>query len=155
MNIESAIIKKFKLVKNAFFESENNISFLRVEVNLHDLSKLLDYSKEINKFVDKHDNNDKKYYLDIYSSGTEIEIDKHSLQKYLDENILVKLKKEIKGMNTFEGQLLEDSKEFILLKWNAKGQFRKQTIEKDNISNINLSAKIKKIKKVKNEKRRI
>ena len=155
MNIEELIIENFELVNKVFFENEKNETFLRIEVKLHDLNELIEYSKKINKFIDQNDKHYQNYYLDIYSSGTEIKIDKNNLEKYIDKNVFVKLKNPIKQMKYFEGIIIENSEEFIIVKWNAKGQFRKQIIEKDNIEDINLSAKIKKIKKVKNEKRRI
>lgn len=158
MNIEKDILEKFELVNRAFFEKEGNLNFLRIEVNLKDLDEITNYSRKINEYLDENDKSQDQYYLDIYSSGTEIEVDKKDLDKYIGSNIFVKLKENIKDKNSFEGELIEDSKEEILVRWNAKGQFRKQIINKENIERVNLSAKVRKMKKekkVRNEKRRI
>ena len=68
-----------------FLKRKNNIRFLRVEVEIKDLKKLLDYSKKINDFIDQNDQSNKKYYLDIYSSGTEVQIDKNHLEQYIGQ----------------------------------------------------------------------
>lgn len=147
MNIADKIKDQFELVNKVYFEKEDNFNFLRVEVNLSNLEKVTALSREINKFVDENDNSEEEFYLDIFSSGTEKEIDKNNLQEQKGQNVLVKLNKHIKEKDSFEGELLEAENESITIRWNAKGQFRKQLINIEDIEKINLSSKIKKEKK--------
>ena len=47
-------------------------------------------------------------------------------------------------MNYFVGELIESNKEDIIIKWNAKGQFRKQEISISDIDEIKKYTKITK-----------
>jgi len=116
MGITNQIEEKFELVNKAYFENEDNLTFLRVEVNLTNLEEVTKLSREINNFVDEHDKSDKEFYLDIFSSGTEKTIDKNNLQKELGQNILVQLNNNIKEKDSFEGELLEANEESIIIK---------------------------------------
>jgi len=116
MNIADKIKDQFELVNKVYFEKEDNFNFLRVEVNLSNLEKVTALSREINKFVDENDNSEEEFYLDIFSSGTEKEIDKNNLQEQKGQNVLVKLNKHIKEKDSFEGELLEAENESITIR---------------------------------------
>ena len=143
MNIKDSLKNKFAgKINDCFFEEENGYKFLRVEVNYKNMPDVLFISKEISSFIDEIDQSEKKYILDVYSSGAEIIIDIRDLKDYLNKNILINLNKEIKIKTSFEGQLLEIDNNHLKIRWNAKGQFRKQDINFEDIKNIKLSLKV-------------
>jgi len=143
MNIYELLRDKFDAkINDCFFEKENGHEFLRVEVNYKNMEDVLSISKDISAFIDEVDSTDQKYILDVYSSGAEIEIDTKDLKDYLNKNILVNLNKELKTKTSFEGELLEVLDNSLKIRWNAKGQFRKQDINFEDIKNMKLSLKV-------------
>ena len=147
MTLDKEIENRFKTcVIKAYFEKEMGHNFLRVQLNETDLNKVISFSKEISNFVDEMDYPDKDFYLDIFSKGAEINIDKSNIRDYLNQNIRVELNDLLKTKDEFEGELIEVQSDEITVRWNAKGQFRKQPIAFTNIKSINLSLKVKKNK---------
>lgn len=136
MNIKETLQKKFNKVNDAFFEKEGSLNFLRVEVNLRTLDEVTEISREISAYIDEIITDDQEFILDIYSAGTDQSIDLSNLGNYIDSNVLVKLKKQIKDKNEFEGKIIEVSDSSFVIRWNAKGQFRKTSIEISNIDSI-------------------
>ncbi len=148
MNILKDLHKKFgEKITSAKWETEFGAEFLRIEVQEPNLEKLTAISKEISDYLDTIDQLNKKYFLDIFSSGTEKEITFDNIGKYIDKNIFISLKKPIKDKIEFEGKLIDVIENTLIIKWNSKGQFRKQKLSKNDIQKINLSAKLKKEKK--------
>lgn len=143
MNITELIKSKFNLVIEAHFEEEFGNQFLRVCVNETDLTKLAKISAEINKYVDEVDKDDNAYFLDIFSPGTDQSFDPVKSSEYIGQNVKTILKKQIKTMLTFEGELISVEEKSLVIKWNSKGQFRKQEIEFDNIEKIETYVKAK------------
>ncbi|CAM9118034.1 hypothetical protein MYMA111404_01935 [Mycoplasma marinum] len=135
-----------KIIK-ASWEEEAGSKFLRIAVREPNLDKLTLISREISDYLDTIDNSDSEYFLDIASEGTEKNISFEDLGGMQNENISVILKRPIKDKIQFEGELLEKCEDNLTIRWNAKGQFRKQNIHIENIEKINLSAKVKKEKK--------
>ncbi|WP_168380707.1 hypothetical protein [Mycoplasma todarodis] len=142
--LESLQAKFGDKITSTKWEEEFGATFLRVEVQEPKLSELTLLSKEISDYLDTIDQTDKEYFLDIFSAGTDKEISFDALPEMIEENILVTLVRPIKDKIQFEGTLLEADPKGLTIKWNAKGQFRKQILAKEDIEKINLSAKVKK-----------
>ncbi len=143
MTIEEQLKTEFKdLVSRAFFEKREGSNFLSVELFATDFDEVIEISRKISNHLDIIDKSDDEYILDVYSKGTDHEIDLNDLEKFLNENVMVILKTSIQDKDEFTGELVEDQLEYISVNWNAKGQFRKQKIEKKNIKTIKLFAKI-------------
>lgn len=143
MQIEKKLQEKFTQINKAYFEEDRSTRFLRVEVNLKSLDEIAMLSREISAYLDTVDHDIEEYYLDVFSSGTDQSLDINDLDKHLEANVFVELNEEIKDYKSFEGTLIEVTEEKIVVKWNAKGQFRKQEIQKNNIKDIKLYAKTK------------
>lgn len=143
MDLKKKLQEKFSEIKDVFFEKEMGFKFLRVETTLRNLDDVTALSRKISDYLDIIDTTDEEYMLDVYSAGTDSTLDKTNLQEHIEMNVLVVLNKRIKDFDSFEGKLLSADEKQIMIRWNAKGQFRKQEIELDNIKSINLSAKAK------------
>ena len=144
MDIQKILKNEFELVNKAYFEKESGVNFLRIEVNLRNLEEIAKLSSKISEFLDENDPSEEVYYLDIFSPGTDEEFDPKEANLYIGKNILVNLKNSIKGMNEFIGEILSFENNEITIRWNAKGQFRKQIIAIDNIETIKTFTKVKK-----------
>lgn len=143
MDINETLTKKFPEVNKAYFEKEAGIKYLRVEVKFRKINEIAELSREINTFLDNNDPTQENYYLDIFSPGTDQTFDPKDSNDYIGENILVSLKKHVKDKNEFIGELLSFDGTEIIVRWNAKGQFRKQAIAIDNIELIKKYIKAK------------
>lgn len=141
MSIKEKLKEKFNVINDAFFEKEAGVTFLRVEVALKSLDDVTKVSREISDYLDEIDNTDNEYFLDVYSSGTDKKIEISEIKNFLNQNVFVALKARIKDKKEFEGTLVEIDEENITIKWNAKGQIRKQQVSLDNISEIKQYAK--------------
>lgn len=147
MGLDKQIEKEFKnLVIKAFFEKELGHDFLRVQLNITGMEEVAVASRKISDFIDEVDDSDNAFYLDIFSKGAELAIDQTNVKDYLNQNIRVELNDTLKTKDSFEGELIEIKSEEIIVRWNAKGQFRKQPIAFTNIKSMNLSLKVKKSK---------
>lgn len=144
MDIENTLKENFKEVNKAYFEKEAGINYLRIEVNVRSLDKIAIISKSISDFLDVNDPSDANYYLDIFSPGTDEYFDAKDALNHIGENVQVTLKKNIKDKNEFIGEVLSADDNEVVVRWNAKGQFRKQPISIDNIEKIKKYIKIKK-----------
>lgn len=144
MDINTILKDNFKEVNKAYFEKEAGINYLRVEVNIRSLEEIAKASKAISAFLDANDPIDANYYLDIFSPGTDESFNAEDSSDHIGENVLITLKKNIKDKKEFIGELLSANEEEIVVRWNAKGQFRKQPIAIDNIESIKKYTKIKK-----------
>ncbi|MCP4336313.1 MAG: hypothetical protein GY679_00485 [Mycoplasma sp.] len=135
-----------KIQSCKWIEKDGN-KFLEIIVNEPSLDKITNISHDISKYLDIKGNIEENYFLDIISKGTEEKISFKDISSQLNKNIKIKLKKLIKDKLIFEGELIDIKEEYLIIKWNAKGQFRKTKLDKNNIKEIYLSAKIKKEKK--------
>ena len=145
MGIKQNVLNQFgKRINKIYFETEDSNEFLRIEVNFKKMDDVVVISKEISIFLDGINFDKEQYILDIFSSGAEVKIDVSDLKDYINKLILVNLKKEIKTKMSFEGELIEVEEKELTIRWNAKGQFRKQKIYFDDIENMNLSIKVRK-----------
>ena len=143
MSIEKAILKKFKNIEKVYFIKEEGINFLRIETSLHEMEDIEKISKSINLYLDENYESEQQYFLDVLSKGTETSIKWKDLNKELEKNIKVITK----DKNVVEGILKDASDKEIIIRYNAKGQFRNKNIAKINIDKITRSAVIKKEKK--------
>lgn len=144
MTTEEKLKQNFKEINKAYFEREFGVDFLRVEVTHRKIEDVTLITEKISNYLDEIDKSDQKYYLDVFSPGTDEVIDIKELSNFINDNVYVSLKKSINGMNEFIGQLLSNENEIIIVRWNAKGQFRKQEIAIDNIEIIKKYAKVNK-----------
>ncbi|MCK5866854.1 MAG: hypothetical protein KAG14_00500 [Mycoplasmataceae bacterium] len=147
MNITELIKKNFNSVIESYFEEEFGNKFLRVCIDETDLGKLAKISSEINKYVDEVDKTDDAYFLDIFSPGTDKTFDVDKSQDYINKNVRVFLKSRVKTFLTFEGELITVEDETLTIRWNDKGQFRKQQLEFNNIEKIETYIKAKRKEK--------
>ncbi|MCK5945845.1 MAG: hypothetical protein KAG04_01095 [Mycoplasmataceae bacterium] len=145
MKIQDELFNKFgNKINKVYFETENSHNFLRVELNLNEMNAVVALSREISAFLDTVEFSENDFILDIFSAGAEINIETNKLDGYVGENINVELIKEIKGKKSFEGELISLEEDTLNIKWNAKGQFRKQNINFSEVDSINLSLKVRK-----------
>jgi len=144
MKIEKAIKENFKEVEKAYFIKEDGINFLRVETSLHKMEDIENISKNINTYIDSNYESEDQYFLDVLSKGTETSIEWNDLNKEIEKNIKVFISNTDEA---FEGVLKEVLSDSIIIKYNAKGQFRNKNIAKINIEKITRSAVITKEKK--------
>lgn len=141
MDVKQTLQSKFPEVKDAFFETEVGALFLRIELSIRDFDEVVKVSEAINAFLDANEPTEKEYFLDIYSAGTETQLEVSELDKHIDAYMEVKLNKNIKDKDCFIGNLISVDENQIIIRWNAKGQFRKQEITKENIKSVNLATK--------------
>lgn len=128
------------------FVKRDGLKFLDIELPDIDLKTIENKSKIISKIIDQIDQSDENYYLNIFSSGTEKEIEIKNINLFIGENIFVEINKHLLDKNKWEGELIENNKDEIVLKINNKGRFQKIKIKKDNILFIKVTAKIRKVK---------
>ncbi len=135
------------------FVQRNNLLFLDIEINSPTLREIKEKSKIISDILDEIDSSDNNYYLNIFSSGAEKEINIDNIENYINKNIKTFLTKEQNNGSFFEGELVEVTKATIKMRINFKGHFRKLEFDKNNIKQLNESIKLTKNKKdKKNEK---
>ena len=142
MEIKKLLKNNFKYIENVFFEKKNNDYFLKIQVLFRSLDKISNASKEISVFLDKINFTNKNYFLDVFSPGAEKEIDLRNLKKFIGKNIYVELHKKIKDKIKFIGELFSLENNKIIIKWNLKGQIKKEKINIDNIKKIKNYIKI-------------
>ncbi|MBX4209789.1 MAG: hypothetical protein K4H23_01100 [Mollicutes bacterium PWAP] len=137
---------KFLFVNKVNIEKEFGVKVLKIEVNSVEMNIVSEMSKKINEYLDEIVIPQNVYFVDIHSPGTETDLNIYKLEEHINKNIFVETKKTIQQKNKFEGFLLRDQLNFIVLNYNSKGQFRNIEIEKKNIIQIRLSAVVKKEK---------
>ena len=133
----------FKLL-NCQFSKRDNLLFLDIEIDSPTLVEIEKKSKIISNILDEIDQTDKEYYLNIYSSGTEKNIDWENIHDYLEENIKIKLINPSLDSHDFEGTLIEVNESSIKMKINMKGCFRKLEFQNSNIKQFKQSIKLNK-----------
>ena len=134
---------------NCQFSKRDNLLFLDIEIDSPTLKEIENKSRIISNALDEIDKTNKEYYLNIYSSGAEKNIDLKNISNYLEKHIQIILIKPMLDNNLFEGQLIEINENFIKMRINMKGCFRKLDFQHSNIKQIKQSIKLTKTKKEK------
>ncbi len=126
------------------FSKRDNLLFLDIEIDCPTMDEIQQKSRIISNIIDEIDTSDKEYYLNIHSSGAEKDIDFSDLENYIEKYIQIVLIKEQLESLSFEGELIEVNKDFIILRINMKGCFRKIEFQNSNIKQFKQSIKRKK-----------
>ena len=128
------------------FVKRDGFRFLEIELPDSDLKTVEEKSKIISQIIDEIDDSSENYYLDIFSSGTEKEIELKNINLFLNQYISVKTSKHYLKKCEWEGDFIENNINNIVLRVNNKGRFQKLKIEKTDISYIKTTAKLRKEK---------
>ncbi len=128
------------------FVKRDGLVFLDIELPEKSLNEIEKKSKIILDIINEVDNSDSDYYVNIYSSGTEKEINLKNINFYLDQYILIKVNKPYLNKNELEGHLVENNINDLVIKINNKGRIQKLKILKEDIHFIKTTAKIRKEK---------
>lgn len=136
----------FEVNSIQFIKRDGHI-YLDIELPDKDLKSIESKTKLILSLIEEIDHTNEDYFLNIFSSGTEKEIDIKNIGLFIGENLLVKTKKPYLEKQEWEGPLEENEHLLIVLKVNNKGRFQKIKIKKEDISFIKTTAKLKKEKK--------
>ncbi|KKB26711.1 hypothetical protein MM26B8_04810 [Mycoplasmopsis meleagridis] len=144
MNWENLLKKEFgEIILETKKINENGMIILDVKINSHDSKIVEKYTYLINNFIDRKVNTNLDFdYLSVSSAGLKIDYKIDELDKLINEYVEIYLNKSLNKKDLFIGQLLQNEENSILLKWNDKGQFKKQVITKDLISKIKKHIKI-------------
>ncbi len=129
------------------FVNRDGFKYLDIELPDIDLNEIEKKTRVILEIIRKIDNSSDDYYLNVFSSGTEKEIDLKNIGLFINQYLQVRTNKHYLDKNEWEGNLIENKPEEIVIKINNKGRIQKLTIEKKNISFIKTTAQIKKMKK--------
>lgn len=148
VNLIEKLKKKidFNLLECKFVE-RNNLTFLDIEIDYKNLNEVEEKSKIISDILDEIDNNEKQYYLNVYSSGAEKNINWEDVNNFYEKYIQVILIKPYLNSNSFEGELIDIQEESLKLLVNLKGCFRKLEFQKSNIKELKQSIKLTKKEK--------
>lgn len=104
--------------------------------NLEDVSKL---TRQIYDFVDELDATFwEKNQLDVSSCGHDLVIDIKNISEFIEQKLIVICSTVVNKRLEYIGHIIEYNKQSLIIKWNAKGQFRKQEILWTNIKEIKL-----------------
>ncbi|WKX02534.1 hypothetical protein [Candidatus Mycoplasma mahonii] len=144
MTVKDQIIKKFaKYASKVFWEKRDSDEFLCVELNISNFDEVINISKDISSFVDQIDYSSGEYFLDIYSRGTDYDIEFKNIKNNLGKTMKIELNKAIEDKIIFIGELVSYDDKSLSIEWNNKGQFKNIKIITENIKKINLFSKIK------------
>ncbi|EGV00513.1 hypothetical protein MCSF7_03143 [Mycoplasmopsis columbina SF7] len=138
MNWKEILQKEFgNDVFDAKIEKEDGITFLFVTSNYSDMNQVEELAKKISDFLNLNYENKMNFdSLSVQSKGVKLVYEIDELGELINEFIEVNLIKNLNKQEKFIGKLLEVNEDSILVEWNAKGQFRKQVIEKTNIKKV-------------------
>lgn len=135
----------FKINSIQFVKREG-LTFLDIEIPETSLNEIEKKSKIILNLINEIDDTNTDYYLNVYSEGTEKEIDIKNINLFIDQYILIKTNNHYLDKSEWEGHLIENNINDIVLKINNKGRFQKLKINKKDISFIKTTAKLRKEK---------
>lgn len=116
MDYTKRLQENFPDVKNVILEKEFGHYFLRIEIQKSKLTEITDISRKISEYLDETNLVKHEYYLDVFSSGVDQEIDLSNIEKYIDQYIYVELKKNVKSKISFEATLITVGEESITIK---------------------------------------
>ncbi len=145
------MIKKLKekidfKINSIQFVKREGLTFLDIEIPESSLIQIEEKSKIILNLINEIDDSNINYYLNIYSSGTEKEIELKNINLFIDQYLLVKTHKHYLNKIEWEGYLIENNINDIVIKINNKGRKQKLKIDKKDISFIKTTAKLRKEK---------
>lgn len=145
------MIKKLKekidfKINSIQFVKREGLTFLDIEIPESSLIQIEEKSKIILNLINEIDDSNINYYLNIYSAGTEKEIELKNINLFIDQYLLVKTHKHYLNKIEWEGYLIENNINDIVIKINNKGREQKLKIDKKDISFIKTTAKLRKEK---------
>ena len=135
----------FKINSIQFVKREG-LTFLDIEIPETSLDQIEEKSKIILNLIHEIDDDNIDYYLNVYSEGTEKEIDLKNINLFISQYLLVKTNKHYLHNVEWEGHLIENNINDIVIKINNKGRIQKLKINKKDISFIKTTAKLRKEK---------
>lgn len=122
--------------------------FLDIELPDTNLKSIEEKIKIISSIIDEIDDKvHENYYLNVFSSGTEKEINLKDINLFINASVNIKTHVPYFDKHQWDGQILENNNEFLILKINNKGKIQKVKILKKDINKIKTTAKIRKDKK--------
>ena len=128
------------------FVKRDGLNFLDIELPDINLKSIEEKTKLISNIIDEIDKTNDNYYLNVFSSGTEKEIKLKDIDLFIGKYLSIKSSKQYFEKNDWEGDLLENTNEHIILKINNKGRIQKLQIKKKYIVYIKTTAKLRKDK---------
>lgn len=131
-------------INSVQFVQRDGLKFLDIELPDSNLESIESKSKIISDLLDEINLIEENYYLNIFSSGTEKEIELKNINLFLEKNLLIKLKKQYLSQIEWEGILVETKPNEVILKINNKGRIQKLKIAKEDITFIKTTAKLRK-----------
>ena len=135
----------FKINSIQFVKREG-LTFLDIEIPETSLDQIEEKSKIILNLIHEIDDDNIDYYLNVYSEGTEKEIDLKNINLFIGQYLLVKTNKHYLHKVEWEWHLIENNINDIVIKINNKGRIQKLKINKKDISFIKTTAKLRKEK---------
>ncbi|MGZ9755612.1 hypothetical protein ACXYRQ_00845 [Mycoplasma sp. 394] len=142
MNYKQILIEQFgdnildaKMVSNDFGQT------LEITSKFTDLKQVEELSKQVSMFLNTQNWFKDEYNLEVLSKGLKTDLDINDLTSYINKEIKIKTIKSYESHNIFVVTLLEVFDDKILVRWNKKGQMRKVSFEKNNISSVELYIK--------------
>ena len=135
----------FKINSIQFVKREG-LTFLDIEIPETSLDQIEEKSKIILNLIHEIDDDNIDYYLNVYSEGTEKEIYLKNINLFIGQYLLVKTNKHYLDKVEWEGPLIENNINDIVIKINNKGRIQKLKINKKDISFIKTTAKLRKEK---------
>ncbi|MGZ9414054.1 hypothetical protein [Mycoplasma sp. 5370] len=134
MDILEKLKENFSSILEAYFEKEGSLNFLRIKTNFTDLNDVEKISRKISDFLDKEDFIKEEYYLDVFSKGTDIDINIENIEEFTNKKIQIWFNKK----DFIIGKLIQNNENTLLLEINLKGRMKKEEINKEKIEKINL-----------------
>ncbi|QKT05538.1 ribosome assembly cofactor RimP [Mycoplasma sp. OR1901] len=129
------VILESKMIQNDFGPT------LEVVVNHTDLKEVEALSRKVSLFLESQKWFTDNHYLEVLSKGFDTNIDINQLDKFINKDVTLKLKKSYHGQDIFVVKILEDNNDSFIGSWNKKGQFKKIVFDKKDILNAELYIK--------------
>lgn len=144
--VETLLAKEKLSLYEIKLDFEAGEHYLRVFVDKDEgrltLDEIVDVSEKISAELDRIENSNQAYILDVSSAGAEKEIKLDRLPKYIDHYIKIKLIHSYKESHELIGFLKSVNQTSLIVEVNNKGRLSKITVEFSNISKINQAIKI-------------
>ncbi|MGZ9413194.1 hypothetical protein ACXX84_01870 [Mycoplasma sp. AC157] len=134
MDILEKLKENFSSILEAYFEKEGSLNFLRIKTNFTDLNDIEKISRKISDFLDKEDSIKEEYYLDVFSKGSDIDINIENIEEFINKKIQIWFNEK----DFIIGKLIQNNENTLLLEINLKGRMKKEEINKEKIEKINL-----------------
>lgn len=131
-DIKKSLKEQFPKINKIYFEDELGISFLRIEVALKKMAEVEEISRQINEYLDAYPTIKDIYYLDIFSSGSDLTF---SFEE-APEKIGTKIQLIKDDQNEYVGKILAVNENELILGINLKGRIKKLTFSKETITKL-------------------